>query len=87
VITGIKNRLTSPIRLPYNFIKGPIIAWAAPRTMISDLGAFTMPQLLLASVLGGNDKPQVLKPSGIGPGGSLIISEQERRKKVRKLLK
>lgn len=87
ILSGIKGRLTSPFRLPYNFIRGPWIAWAAPRTMISDLGPFTMPQLVLAAVIGGDSKPSLLEPSGSGPGGSLIISEEERRKKVRKLLK
>ena len=27
VLNGIKGRLTDPLRLPYNFIKGPIIGW------------------------------------------------------------
>jgi LCP family protein required for cell wall assembly len=87
ILSGIKGRLTSPFRLPYNFIRGPWIAWAAPRTMVSDLGPLTMPQLVLAAVIGGDEKPSLLVPSGFGPGGSLVISDQERRRKVRKLLR
>ncbi|MDX6651315.1 MAG: hypothetical protein QOJ38_96 [Solirubrobacterales bacterium] len=87
ILAGIKGRLTSPFRAPYNFIKGPIIGWDAPRTMIGDMGALTMPQLVLSSALGGDEKPLVLKPSGSGPGGSLLISQQERASKVRKLLR
>jgi LCP family protein required for cell wall assembly len=86
VLSGIKDRLTSPLRLPYNFIKGPIIGWTAPRAFVSDMGAFTLPQLVLAGIIGSDAKPRVLKPSGNGPGGSLIIPDAERQAKVDKLL-
>jgi LCP family protein required for cell wall assembly len=86
ILSGIKGRLTSPFRLPYNFIKGPVIAWNAPRTMISDMGAFTLPQLVMSSVIGGDSRPSLLVPSGPGPGGSLIISQAQRERKVKKLL-
>ena len=36
VINGIKGRLTDPLRLPYNFIRGPIIGWQAPKAFVSD---------------------------------------------------
>ena len=49
MINGIKDRLTDPLRLPYNFIKGPIIGWDAPKAFVSDMGFFTMPQLVLAA--------------------------------------
>ena len=49
VINGIKDRLTSFTRIPYNFIKGPIIGWDAPKAFVSDMGFFTMPQLVLAA--------------------------------------
>ena len=39
IIDGIKDRLTSITRLPYNFIKGPFIAWNAPKAMVSSMGA------------------------------------------------
>jgi LCP family protein required for cell wall assembly len=86
ILSGIKDRLTSPLRLPYNFLKGPIIGWDAPKAFVSDMGAFTLPQLVFAGVIGSDSKPQVLKPSGLGPGGTLIISDAERQEKVDKLL-
>src|SRR5919106_1122355 len=43
ILSGIKGRLTSPLRLPYNFIKGPWIGWTAPKALVTDMGAFTMP--------------------------------------------
>jgi hypothetical protein len=87
ILAGIKGRLTSPLRLPYNFIRAPLIAWDAPRTMVSDMGALTMPQLVIASAIGGDQKPNVLIPSGPGPAGSLTISEGAREQAVRRLLK
>src|SRR5918996_3613695 len=71
VLSGIKGRLTSPRRFPYNFIKGPIIGWTAPQAIISDMGALTMPQLVLAAAAGGDSDPELLEPSGPGPGGGL----------------
>jgi LCP family protein required for cell wall assembly len=80
VMNGIKQRLTDPLRLPYNFIKGPIIGWTAPKAFVSDMGFFTLPQLALSTVFAGSSKPDVLVPSGPGPGGSLEIPESERRR-------
>lgn len=86
LISGIKGRLTSPWRLPYNFVKGPFIGWNAPKAMVTDMGALTMPQLLLASAIGGDSPTEVLEPSGPGPLGSLIVPAEECRRKVEKLL-
>src|SRR3954451_24246675 len=60
VINGIKDRLTDPLRLPYNFIKGPIIGWDAPKAFVSDMGFLTMPQLILAAAIGGSAPAEVL---------------------------
>jgi LCP family protein required for cell wall assembly len=86
ILSGIKGRLTSPLRLPYNFIKGPWIGWTAPKALVTDMGALTMPQLVLASIIGGDSDTEILEPSGPGPAGSLIISEEERQQAVDKLL-
>jgi LCP family protein required for cell wall assembly len=86
ILSGIKGRLTSPLRLPYNFIKGPWIGWTAPKALVTDMGALTMPQLVLASIIGGDSETEVLEPSGAGPASSLIISDEERQAAVEKLL-
>jgi LCP family protein required for cell wall assembly len=86
ILSGIKGRLTSPLRIPYNFIKGPIIGWTAPKTIVSDMGAVTMPQLPLASAIGGDSDPAVLKPSGPGPLGSLLVPASECQQAVEKFL-
>jgi LCP family protein required for cell wall assembly len=91
VISGIKGRLTDPLRLPYNFIKGPIIGWEAPKAFVSDMGFFTMPQLILAAGIGGSSAADVLcagqnEPCEPGPEGSVEVPESERRRAVKKLM-
>ena len=89
VINGIKERLTDPLRLPYNFIKGPIIGWDAPKAFVSDMGFFTMPQLVLSAAIGGSGPADVLCAHGEcpeGPGGSIEVPESVRRKAVNRLL-
>jgi LCP family protein required for cell wall assembly len=89
VINGIKERLTDPLRLPYNFIKGPIIGWDAPKAFVSDMGFLTMPQLVLAAAIGGSAPTDVLcahGECGVGPGGSLEVPESARRRAVHRLL-
>jgi len=89
VINGIKERLTDPLRLPYNFIHGPIIGWDAPKAFVSDMGFFTMPQLVLAAGIGGSAPAEVLCGKGEcppGPEGSLEVPESVRQKAVHKFL-
>jgi LytR_cpsA_psr family len=86
VINGIKGRLTDPLRLPYNFIMGPIIGWDAPQAFVSDMGFFTMPQLVLSAAIGGSSGSNVLRPAGVNSFGALIITQSERRRAVRQLL-
>jgi LCP family protein required for cell wall assembly len=90
VINGIKGRLTSPLRVPYNFIHGPIIGWEAPKAFVSDMGFFTMPQLILSSVIGGSDTNVLCArnptPCSAGPLGSTEVPESERRRAVHQLI-
>jgi LCP family protein required for cell wall assembly len=91
VINGIKGRLTDPLRVPYNFVKGPIIGWDAPKAFVSDMGFFTMPQLVLAAGIGGSSPADVLCGSpnagcGEGPEGSIEVPESVRRQAVHRLL-
>jgi LCP family protein required for cell wall assembly len=89
VINGVKDRLTDPLRLPYNFIKGPIIGWDAPKAFVSDMGFFTMPQLVLSAAIGGSSPADVLCAKGecgSGPRGSTEVPESVRRHAVDRLL-
>jgi LCP family protein required for cell wall assembly len=81
VLNGIKDRLTSVTRFPYNFLKGPWIGWNAPKAFISDMGGFTLPQVAVAAILGGSGETNVLggtgakSSAGDGPGGSLAYPD------------
>jgi LCP family protein required for cell wall assembly len=91
VISGIKGRLTDPLRAPYNFVKGPLIGWNAPKAFVSDMGFLTMPQLILAAAIGGDSDADVLckgenSGCGEGPAGSIEVPESERRRAVKQLL-
>jgi LCP family protein required for cell wall assembly len=92
VINGIKDRLTDPLRVPYNFIHGPIIGWDAPKAFVSDMGFLTMPQLVISAAIGGSGPTDVLcagANSGCsldGPGGSIEVPESTRRRAADRLL-
>jgi len=89
VINGIRGRLTDPLRLPYNFIKGPIIGWDAPKAFVSDMGFLTMPQLVLAAAIGGSGKADVLCAHGEctpRSDGSYEVPESVRRRAVHRLI-
>lgn len=52
LVNGIKGRLTSVTRAPINFIKGPFIGWNAPKVMVSSMGGWMMPQLVMSAAIG-----------------------------------
>jgi LCP family protein required for cell wall assembly len=89
VLNGIKGRLTSITRLPYNFIKGPFIGWDAPKAFVSDMGGFTLPQVAIAAIIGGSGETNVLGGNkaaiSSGPGGSLQIPQSACVDAVKKL--
>jgi LCP family protein required for cell wall assembly len=82
ILEGIKGRLTSITRLPYNFIKGPFIGWAAPRAMVSSMGAFTMPELVLAAAIGGTETIR-MRPSSLDP---LVFPQEQCERAARRFL-
>jgi LCP family protein required for cell wall assembly len=86
ILEGIKHQLTSPWRIPINFIKGPWIGWNAPKAMVSDMGGFVLPQLALSAAIGGDSGTKILNPSGSTEAGNLIIPEKQCRNAVRHLL-
>lgn len=86
ILNGIQGRLTSITRLPYNIIHAPWIAWNAPKAMVTDMGAFTLPQLVLSSVIGGSSETKILKAQPGGPGGALVASPRQCENAVEYLL-
>jgi LCP family protein required for cell wall assembly len=83
ILDGIKGRLTSPLRLPYNFIKGPFIGWNAPKAMVSSMGALTMPQLVFAAVIGFSNDTDFIEPTDLQSG---FVAQEECQRAVRKFL-
>lgn len=83
ILDGIKGRLTSITRIPYNFIKGPIIGWNAPKAIVSSMGMLTMPQLVLSAAIGGSGS-EVLIPNSLSD--PLVIPQAECQRKVETLL-
>jgi len=84
ILQGMKDRLTDPLRIPYNFAKGPLIGWNAPKAFVSDMGALTMPQFVFAAAIGGSSGEAVLKPADIG-ANPLVVPVSECISAVEKL--
>lgn len=74
VMSSMKRKVYNPM----TFIRLPWIAWAAPRAIVTDMSPFTLMAFITSMTFGEDPKAQVLKPSGAGPGSSLIISESDR---------
>ena len=84
IIQGMKDRLTDPLRIPINFIKGPLIGWNAPKAFVSDMGAFAMPQFVFAAAIGGSSDTAVLEPADVA-ANPLIVPVENCIEAVRKL--
>lgn len=84
ILQGMKDRLTDPLRLPYNFAKGPLIGWNAPKAFVSDMGALTMPQFVFAAAIGGSSDTAVLEPENVGVD-PLVVPVENCIEAVRKL--
>jgi len=83
VLSAMRRRLLSPAA----FVRLPWVSYAAPRTLRSDMRGPGLFGLFSGLLTGGSGKTRVLKPSDLGPGGSLIISDEEKRREVRRLLR
>lgn len=74
VMSAMKNKIYNPL----TFVRLPWIAWAAPKAFVTDMSPFTLLNFITSMTIGSSPKTHVLKPSGTGPGSSLIIPESER---------
>lgn len=81
VISSMKGKLYNPL----TFVRLPWIAWAAPKAFVTDMSPFTLMGFMTSMTFGGDPKPRVLKPSGPGPVGSIVIPEAERAVWARRL--
>jgi LCP family protein required for cell wall assembly len=87
IMTAIKHRLLSPA----TFIRGPWVAWSAPKAIRSDMGGPSLLGLFAAVEVGGTPKTRVLKPSSyvtLPDGGSALeVSDAEKRREVAAFLR
>jgi LCP family protein required for cell wall assembly len=81
VMSAIRSRLLSPS----SFIRLPFIAWAAPRTVRSDMHGPGLSMLFADLASGGGGKTSVLMPSGSN-GTQLVVSDATKRRAVERLL-
>jgi LCP family protein required for cell wall assembly len=82
----VLQRIRAKALSPTTFFRLPWVAWDAPRTIRTDLGGPGMSMLFGDIITGGSGTTHVLKPSGIGPGTSLIISPAEKQAAVKEFL-
>ena len=88
ILAAIKNRLVSPAI----FARLPLVSWAAPRAIRTDMSGPTLLGLFAAVQVGGTPPTRVLGAGTAGltttPGGGtgLAIPEEERRSAVNQFL-
>jgi LCP family protein required for cell wall assembly len=84
VLAAIRSRLLSPV----TFFRLPWVSWQAPKTVRTDMAGPNLLALFGDLVSGGTGKTRVLEPTclGCGPGTSAIVSEEAKRREVRRLL-
>ena len=86
IMQALKHRLVSPA----TFIRGPWVAWAAPKAINSDMGGPGLLGLFAAIQTGGDPKTRVLRPSAyvtLPDGGSALeVSDAETQAEVARFL-
>ena len=81
VLSAIRKRLLSPA----TFVRLPWVAWAAPRTVRSDMHGPGLAMLFADLATGGGGATRVLMPYGSN-GTQLLVSEAAKRRAVERLL-
>jgi len=87
ILGAIKGRLVSPA----TFIRLPIVSWAAPKAVRSDMAGPSLLGLFGSVATGGSPTTRVLKPSGVTTlpdgGAGLEVSEAEKQAEVARFLR
>jgi LCP family protein required for cell wall assembly len=81
IMSAIKSRLISPA----TFLRGPFVAWEAPKAIRSDMGGPALLGLFGAVQTGGDPETRVL--GRIQPDGGVAVSEEEKAREVRAFLR
>jgi len=87
VLSSIRSKVASPVHWPGLFVRGPFVSWQAPRTVRSDMHGPGIAGLFNDLLTGGGGKTDIVKPFSLnGPGGSLLVSPEEKSRAVHALL-
>ncbi len=86
LFSAMKARLLSPAA----FVRLPIISWAAPKSLRSDMGGPTLLGVFASLATSGTPPTRVLRPTGTVtlPGGeqALTVTDAAKRRAVRRFL-
>lgn len=89
VLAAMRDRVVNPVHWPSDFIRGPWIAWDAPRAMTSDMHGPGLAALFADLATGGSGKTTVLKPDPVTPfvnGGMVNVTQSEAADAAKALL-
>jgi LCP family protein required for cell wall assembly len=87
----ILGAMRSKVFSPFGFLRLPLITWAAPRTVKSDMSGPSLLAFAAGMAVSGDAPTRVLKPTGGErlPDGSagLTVSDEEKAAEVRRFLR
>jgi LCP family protein required for cell wall assembly len=87
VLSAIRSKVASPLHWPALFVRGPFVSWQAPRTVRSDMHGPGLATLFTDLLTGGGGATDIVKPYSLsGPGGSILVSPEEKSRAVHALL-
>jgi LCP family protein required for cell wall assembly len=86
VIASMRDQVASPLNWPGTFLRGPFIAWEAPKAIRSDMHGPGLAALFVDLLTGGSGKSKVLDFDGVNADGSLHISDGDKADAVDYLL-
>jgi LCP family protein required for cell wall assembly len=81
ILSAIKGRIVSPT----SFLRGPLVAWAGPKAVRSDMAGPSLLGLFGAVATGGTPKTEVL--GRLQPDGGVSVTEEVKQREVRRFLR
>ena len=86
IVSGMKHRVLSP----GGFIRWPWIAWRAPQTVTTDMGALGLSGLIATIATAGDAPARILRPDGVTTlpdgGAGLTVSDASKQRQVARFL-
>lgn len=86
VLAAMRSRVVSPVHWPSDFVRGPFIAWQAPRAISSDMHGPGLAALFTDLLTGGTGATSVLKPDSINSDNTLTVNDVTKQDALNKLL-